>query len=242
MPTDLPDVNPPVRPDRSAFGNQRNALKNAGISMSILPMKFLPFAFLLTFLMSGFLLHAEPLKIIPRSEWQAAEPRPYQKQTPERFTIHHTAVLFDEQKDAARHIRNTQSWGMGPDREWADIPYHFLIAPTGEIFEGRHPLTEGESATPYDTAGHLQINLLGNFNEQEPTRKQLRSLVRLLAWAHREYGISTDTIAAHRDLAQTACPGDNLYKFVADGTLKKEADRLIRKGGKGKGKNARPEG
>src|SRR5690606_20607864 len=111
---------------------------------------------------------ANPPEIIPRAEWNAVEAKPFRKHTPKRFTIHHTGVAFDKSRDAAQHIRNTQVWGMGPDRQWSDIPYHFLIAPTGQIFEGRDPFTEGESNTTYDTAGHLQINLLGNFGQQEP--------------------------------------------------------------------------
>lgn len=168
--------------------------------------------------------------IIPRSDWNALAPRPYTKQTPSRFTIHHSAVVFDRDRDAAQHIANTQSWGMGEARNWADIPYHFIIAPNGDIFEGRDPFTEGESNTSYDTAGHLQINLLGNFNEQDPTEEQLQSLVRLIAWAHEKYDIPTATIKAHRDFAQTACPGEGLYRLVEEGTIREKAENLIAAG------------
>jgi len=170
---------------------------------------------------------AQSIKITPRAGWNAEEAKPFREHKPVRFTIHHTGVAFDRERDAAQHIRNTQVWGMGPDRQWADIPYHFLISPQGEIFEGRDPFVEGESGTRYDTAGHLQISLLGNFVEQEPTPEQLQSLVRLLAWAHEKYEIPTETIAAHRDYAQTTCPGENLYRLVESGRLKEEADKVI---------------
>lgn len=165
--------------------------------------------------------------IIPRADWNAVEPRPFREQKPQRFTIHHTAVAFDREGDAAAHIRNIQVWGMGKERDWADIPYHFLIAPNGDIFEGRDPLTEGESGTSYDTSGHLQLNLLGNFSEQEPTPEQLRSLVQLMAWAHHRWDIPTTTIAAHRDFAPTSCPGANLYPLVESGELKSETEKII---------------
>lgn len=178
----------------------------------------------------GPILHgANPPKIIPRSEWNAVEAKPFRKQTPKRFTIHHTGVAFDRERDAGKHIRNTQVWGMGPDRKWHDIPYHFLIAPNGDIFEGRDPFMEGESNTTYKTAGHLQINLLGNFNEQEPTPEQLKSLTELLAWAHEKYNIPTDTLAAHRDFAQTACPGEELYKLVENGEITRRINEQIKK-------------
>jgi hypothetical protein len=186
------------------------------------------------------LLQADTLKITPRSSWNALEPKPYRQHTPTRFTIHHTAVAFDRDRDAGTHIRNIQVWGMGEARNWADIPYHFLIAPTGEIFEGRDPMTEGESATPYDTSGHLQLNLLGNFAEQEPTLEQLKSLVQLMAWAHHKFSIPVETIAAHRDFAATACPGENLYRFVENGALKEETAKLIRQQGRQQGEPRTP--
>ncbi len=169
----------------------------------------------------------DELVIIPRADWNAAEARPYASQTPVRFTIHHSGVFFAPDADAAKHLANVQRWGMGEDRKWADIPYHFIIGPKGDIYEGRDPLTEGESNTSYETAGHLQINLLGNFGEQDPTERQLDSLARLLAWASQKYGIAISTLRCHRDFAATACPGDRLYRILAEGEIQKQAARLM---------------
>jgi len=59
---------------------------------------------------------------------------------------------------------------MGPDRKWTDIPYHFLIAPDGTIYEGKSVYTVGETATEYDPTGHLLITCLGNLEVQEPSK------------------------------------------------------------------------
>src|SRR5690625_3902694 len=185
------------------------------------------FSFSLLFLPAALL--AEPLKIVPRADWNALEARPYAEQKPERFTIHHSGVRFEKDQDAAKHIANVQKWGMSEARNWSDIPYHFIIGPDGTVFEGRDPKTEGESNTSYDTNGHLQINLLGNFNEQEPTDAQLESLTKLIAWAHEKFDIPIDTIKAHRDFAQTACPGDALYHDVENGSIRKRAQAAIDK-------------
>lgn len=176
-------------------------------------------------------LSADPaeIPIVSRAEWNALEARPYGEQTPVRFTIHHSAVAFDKSRDAATHIRNIQSWGMGEARNWTDLPYHYVISPKGEIFEGRNPFVRGESNTPYDTEGHLQINCLGNFNEQEPTAEQLDSLVRLIVWASLEFDIPTSTITGHRDHASTQCPGRNLYRLVQSGEIRRRADKIIEK-------------
>src|SRR5688572_22723218 len=97
------------------------------------------------------------LTIVPRSGWNANEPRPFKQHVPVRITIHHEGTRLEVTDDAAKKIRNIQVWGMGPDRNWADIPYHFLISPGGTIYEGRNPLTVGETATEYDPTGHVLI-------------------------------------------------------------------------------------
>ena len=161
------------------------------------------------------------LKITPRSGWNAAAPKPFKTHVPVRITIHHEGTLFDSTKDAAKHIKNVQTWGMGPDRNWSDIPYHFLIAPDGVIYEGRDAGTVGETATEYDPSGHLLITCLGNLNEQPVPAKQLEALAKMIAYACKKYNISPDTIASHKDYStKTECPGKNLYQYLQDGSLK----------------------
>jgi len=184
--------------------------------------------FPLLWLLAPIAMFAAPApKIISRAEWQALEARPFRGQKPVRITIHHSAVHFTKERDAATHIKNIQTWGMGEARNWTDIPYHFIIDPKGNIFEGRDMFTEGESNTSYDTSGHLQINLLGNFNEQEPTEEQLQAAVALIAWASHKHGIPIETIKAHKDFASTQCPGENLYRLVENGHFQREAAKLL---------------
>lgn len=156
------------------------------------------------------------IKIIQREEWKALEPKPYNSHIPEKITIHHEGTFFSDEKDAATHIRNVQRWGMGNDRNWTDIPYHFMIDRNGNIFEGRNVFTAGETATEYDPSGHLLITCLGNFNEQLITEKQLESLIDLISYACIKYQLSPESIEGHKDFARTACPGDNLYKIIKD--------------------------
>jgi hypothetical protein len=138
-----------------------------------------------------------------------------------RITIHHEGTRFDSAKDAAKHIRNVQTWGMGPERNWADIPYHFLIAPDGTIYEGRDVNTVGETATEYDPSGHLLITCLGNLNEQSVPAKQLEALQKMIAYACKKYNISPETIASHKDYSEkTECPGKHLYQYLQDGSIK----------------------
>lgn len=169
------------------------------------------------------------LKISPRSAWNAASPKPFRSHTPVRVTIHHEGTRFDSTKDAVKHIKNVQTWGMGPDRNWADIPYHFLIAPDGTIYEGRDVNTVGETATEYDPTGHLLITCLGNLEEQEMPAKQLEALEKMIAYACKKYKISPETIASHKDYsAQTNCPGKNLYQYLQNGEIKTKVLALLK--------------
>lgn len=169
------------------------------------------------------------ISIVTRSEWSAAEPRPYRQHTPVRITVHHEGTKLLSADDAAKKIKNIQKWGMGPDRNWTDIPYHFLIAPNGTIYEGRNVNTVGETNTEYDPAGHLLICCLGNLEEQEVPKEQLASLIALIAYVSKKYQLPLDSLATHKDhSAQTTCPGKNLYPYFQNGYIKAEAAKLLR--------------
>ena len=166
--------------------------------------------------------------IIPRTAWGADEPKPYKQHVPVRITIHHEGTRLELKDDAAAKIKAIQKWGMGKDRNWIDIPYHFLIAADGTVYEGRDPLTVGETATEYDPSGHLLITCMGNMEVQNVTEAQLKSLIKTIAWSCRKYKISPDTIASHRDYStQTTCPGKNLYQYVQNGYIQAEVKKIL---------------
>lgn len=169
------------------------------------------------------------LRMISRTEWQANDPRPYRIHVPVRITIHHEGTTLLLTDDAAKKIKRIQVWGMGTDRNWADIPYHFLLAPDGSIYEGRDVFTVGETATEYDPTGHLLISCLGNLEEQEVTEQQLASLIKLISYCSKKYKLPIETLASHKDYSsQTSCPGKNLYKYLENGYIKTEVKKLIK--------------
>lgn len=166
--------------------------------------------------------------IVPRSGWGANEPRPYKQHTPVRITVHHEGTRLEVTDDAARKIKAIQVWGMGPDRNWVDIPYHFLIAPDGTIYEGRAVTTAGETATEYDPSGHLLITCLGNLEVQEVPPAQLQSLIKMIAYTSRRYNIPVETLSTHRDNStQTTCPGKNLYTYFQNGYILEEVKKEL---------------
>ncbi len=82
---------------------------------------------------------------------------------------------------------------------------------------------EPESNTKYDLAGNINVELMGNFGEQRPSREQLESLVRVTAWLMQELKIGVAEVRTHRDAApgQTECPGADLYRYFEDGQFRK---------------------
>ena len=172
--------------------------------------------------------HLPAVTIVSRSGWNANEPRPYKQHTPVRITVHHEGTRLEATDDAAKKIKAIQVWGMGKDRNWADIPYHFLIAPDGTIYEGRAVTTAGETATEYDPSGHLLITCLGNLEVQEVPEKQLASLINLIAYSSRKYHIPAETLTTHRDNStQTTCPGKNLYAYFQSGYIQQRVKALL---------------
>lgn len=175
----------------------------------------------------------KPAKFVTRAEW-GSKPDPIpesRKHTPKWITIHHAGVLWTNSQDPAQFVRNMQSWGKKrpevekPPRNtfWPDLPYHFLIAPDGRIFEGRPVEFEPESNTAYSLAGNIGVEMMGDFNKQRPSKAQLESVVRLTAWLMQQHKIDLDHVRTHRDAApgQTDCPGRDFYRYMLDGKFKK---------------------
>jgi uncharacterized lipoprotein YddW (UPF0748 family) len=172
---------------------------------------------------------ANVVAIVPRSQWKAAEPRPYKQHVPIRITVHHEGgKVLDATADGAQRLKNIQTWCMGPDRNWIDVPYHYLIAADGTVYEGRNVNTVGETNTEYDPTGHLLICFLGNYEQQELNPELLDVLTRLITHFCKKYNISPETISTHRDNSkQTTCPGKNIYHYFQSGYIKTKVKELL---------------
>jgi hypothetical protein len=143
-------------------------------------------------------------------------------------TLHHEGSpnILKPEDDPAAKLRALQSWGAS-DRNWWDVPYHYLLDLDGRIFEGRDFHYMGETNTAYDPAGHFLISMLGNYERQEASPRQLAAIADLMAWAIREYDLPLDRIGGHYNYATTGCPGQHLKKYLEDGTFRRMvAERL----------------
>jgi hypothetical protein len=77
-------------------------------------------------------------------------------------TLHHSgdAQPLRPGDDPVQRLRGLQSWGAR-DRNWWDVPYHFLMDLNGRIYEGRDYHYMGETNTSYDPGGHFLISIIG---------------------------------------------------------------------------------
>ena len=162
--------------------------------------------------------------IVPASAWEST-PQPMadsRKHTPKYVTIHHAGVEYKIGTDPVKFVKNMQIWGQR-DKNWPDVPYHFLIAPDGRIIEGRSMEYEPDTNTRYELQGHIGVEMMGSFQSQRVSPQQLDSIVKLVAWICQKYNIPLDAIAGHNDVApkQTTCPGKDFYRYLEDGQFKK---------------------
>lgn len=180
-----------------------------------------------------------PAKFVSAKDW-GSDPDPIpdsRKHTPKYVTLHHAGVLWTNDRDPVEFVRNMQSWGKRrpeiepPPRNtyWPDLPYHFLIAPDGKIFEGRSLDYEPESNTKYELAGHIGVELMGNFEEQRPSPAQVESAVRLAAWLVAKHDLKLGAISTHARVAngQTSCPGRDFARYFEDGQFQKWVARVL---------------
>jgi hypothetical protein len=180
-----------------------------------------------------------PEQLVTRSEW-GSQPDAIpdsRRHTPKWITLHHAGVLWTNSQDPVQFVRHMQEWGKKRpqlekppmDTYWPDLPYHYLIAPDGRIFEGRPVEYEPESNTKYSLAGNIGVEMMGDFNRQRPSREQLQSVVRLTAWLMQEHHIPMTAVRTHREAApgQTECPGRDFFRYILDGQFKRWVQTVL---------------
>lgn len=108
-----------------------------------------------------------------------------------------------------------------------DIAYHFIIDPAGRIWQGAEidDYQRGHAENHFDDIGVL---VLGDFesrmanlwNPNTLNDAQKNAMIELAKWLCYEYElpveITNGPIATHRQVNNTACPGDNMAPWVED--------------------------
>ncbi|HJQ96175.1 MAG TPA: N-acetylmuramoyl-L-alanine amidase [Acidimicrobiia bacterium] len=187
------------------------------------------------------------IEIIPRAEWAVDRPPLDELPSEDvRFLlVHHSASSNGYSESSVVGIlQGFYDFHTSAEKGWPDIAYNFLIDRYGRIWEGRTGSIDGAVAA--DATGGNQGSsqlacLIGDFTEELPTEAALIALTRLLGWMADRFGVSTEqgatvtftsrgsnrwpagvevttpTIAGHRDMSLTSCPGDALYPYILGG-------------------------
>jgi len=127
---------------------------------------------------------------------------------PTTIVVHHTAtkdnISIDSIEQWHKAKFNLES-SLG-----SFIGYHYTIDKDGIVYQSRRDNEIGAHCIPND--GKIGIALIGDFTINNPTDDQVHQLRLLTGKLKSDYHINH--IYGHRDFFRTACPGDNLYKFV----------------------------
>ena len=171
--------------------------------------------------------HTASAQLLCRDAWGAQPARPGGRHhTITRMTLHHEAVVLGENRNAPGRLRSDQHYHQD-QKGWIDIAYHVGVDRDGNIYELRDTGIAGDTATDYDTTGHFLVLCEGDFDQETVSEAQLQSAALAFAWAAQTFHVASGTLAGHRDLAATSCPGANLYSHLSSGDLRGRIDELL---------------
>ncbi len=152
-------------------------------------------------------------------------PYEFRKET-KGIVVHHTVTAAADDVDDFSPIVNAIYEYHTNTRGWGDIGYNILVAPNGQVFEGRAGGFDVAGAHArgynYETFG---IAMIGNFEIDVPSSTQLDALMRSIISVASNYdldindtytanGTTEDVLSGHRDVGKTACPGKNMYALL----------------------------
>ncbi|BAM03444.1 peptidoglycan recognition protein family protein [Phycisphaera mikurensis] len=173
---------------------------------------------------------AEPApapSIVMRERWGGEEVEYPEalRHEPATVLLHHAGVAWRAGADPAASMRGLLRFSR-EEKGWPDVPYHFVVAPDGRIFEGRDLRYAPDTNTSFDPTGYVNVELLGNFEEQRVNATQLDAAVRVVAWLADRLEMPTADLATHAGVApgQTSCPGADFLRYLDGGSFHAAVD------------------
>lgn len=180
-------------------------------------------------------------------------------------TVHHTAGSNNYTKDQSagvvRGIYTYHAKNLG----WCDIGYNVLVDKYGQAFEGRFggldKAVQGAHAGGFN-GNTFGISMMGDYSTVQPPREMIQKVGEVIGWklaiskvepkgttthysegtSYAKYPAGTavklPNIFAHRDVGNTACPGDAGYAQM--GTIRDIAARYAKGSGGSGGSTPTP--
>ncbi|MGC4106611.1 MAG: SH3 domain-containing protein [Thermomicrobiales bacterium] len=174
-----------------------------------------------------------PPTIVTRQGWGANENYrfdtygeiwPSEYETVTHAIVHHTDTSTAQ--DPVVAIRSIYYY-HAVDQGWGDIGYNYLVDKNGRIYEGRYGGQNVIGGHSYEFAiGSSGICIIGDYQVSPPSNISVAGLVAILSWVVRDLdplgsgpiqeASNLPTIAGHRDVNATTCPGNMLYYDLPD--------------------------
>jgi hypothetical protein len=147
---------------------------------------------------------------------------------------HWTWIIIHHSDSAYGSAAIIDQWHRA--RGFDELGYHFVIGNGTNSGDGQ--IEVGPRWTKQKWGAHdnaldnryniygIGICLVGDFNKTRPTPRQMRSLVKLVAYLMETYNIPASRVLGHGQTKVTECPGRNLN--VA--SVREQAERLVADG------------
>ncbi|KAK3594941.1 hypothetical protein CHS0354_009327 [Potamilus streckersoni] len=156
------------------------------------------------------------VKIVSRSDWGAVPPTnvSYLKPPVDLVFIHHTDTQScSDLESCSKILRSIQYFHMHV-RGWADIAYSFLVGEDGNAYEGRGWDLIGSHTKGYNDRS-LGFAFIGNYSIHLPPATGLSAAMNLIKCGIENGKITPDyCMYGHRDVRDTSCPGEALYREI----------------------------
>ncbi|XP_044737980.1 peptidoglycan-recognition protein LB-like isoform X3 [Chrysoperla carnea] len=157
------------------------------------------------------------LEIVSRRGWEAKPPKlvePMPNPVP-YVIIHHSYIpaACYTKHECISAMQSMQAFHQD-DRGWNDIGYSFGVGSDGNAYEGRGWSAVGAHAPKYNNQS-IGICVIGDWRDDLPPPEQLKTVKKLIQCGVENGYIRSDYILmGHRQVRDTECPGDALYKEI----------------------------
>lgn len=166
--------------------------------------------------------------LVTRAEWGARRPKARASiHASEPTTIHWNGPKVPERDHSrcAALVRGIQNFHMD-GRGWSDIAYNFMVCRHGHVFEGRGTSARGgaNGQAAWNKVSYAVMYLGGEGNPFTPEAQ--KAIAAVVAWLAKTTP-APKHVKGHRDWKRTACPGDEIYRWVRAGTPVPEEDDTL---------------
>jgi hypothetical protein len=153
--------------------------------------------------------------VVPRNQWGARYADGFAAAPiPSEWWLHHSAGAAPNEAEEIKVIRQLEQTGQ--DRFGGGMSYTWLVPLSGRAYAGHSMHRQGAHTLNRNDRAR-GICLVGNYNVERPTSRQLDTVAEIMITEWRAGRARTYLLnGGHRDLQATECPGDHAYALIPE--------------------------